>query len=234
MTTETEVPAEHRVPLSRERVLRAAVELADRGGIDAVSMRKVGNHLGVEAMSLYNHVANKEQMLDGMVDLVVGEIDQSEAGGDWKAAMRRRVLAAREVMVRHPWAAGVIESRINMSATMLQYMDSVVGIFRTGGFSLELTHHAMHALGSRMLGFNQELFDDSEALEESPEVAALMLQQMTDEYPNISAMLGEVSHEGEPIGGKGCDDQAEFVFGLDLLLDGLEARRAAPGLEATS
>ncbi|MGI9649426.1 MAG: TetR/AcrR family transcriptional regulator C-terminal domain-containing protein [Acidimicrobiia bacterium] len=227
MTTETEAPADQRAPLSRERVLRAAVQLADHGGIEAVSMRKVGNQLGVEAMSLYNHVANKEEMLDGMVDLVVGEIDQSQDADDWQPAMRQRVLAAREVMVRHPWAAGVIESRINMSATMLQYMDSAVGILLRGGFSLDLAHHALHALGSRILGFNQELFDDSEGLEESPEVAALMMQQMTEEYPNISAMIGEVSHEGEPIGGKGCDDQVEFVFGLDLLLDGLEARRAA-------
>jgi len=227
MTTKTEPATEPRVPLTKDRVLRAAVELADRGGIEAVSMRKVGHQLGVEAMSLYNHVANKDEMLDGMVDLVVGEIDQSSAESDWQTAMRRRVLAAREVMVRHPWAVGVIESRVNMSATMLQYMDSIVGIFKLGDFPLELVHHAMHALGSRILGFNQELFDDSESLVESPEVAALMLQQMTAEYPNISAMLGEVTHEGEPVGGKGCDDQTEFVFGLDLLLDGLEARRAA-------
>ena len=225
MATQTDTPAEPRIPLTRERVLRAAVDLADEGGIESVSMRKVGQQLGVEAMSLYNHVANKEEILDGMVEIVVNEMDPSSSEIDWKPAMRGRVLSAREVMSRHPWAPGVIESRVHMPPAMIKYFDSIVGIFREGGFSLDTTHHAMHALGSRMLGFTQELFDDSAAFEESPDVTALLLQQMTGEYPNISAMLKEITHDDGSIVGEGCDDQVEFVFGLDLMLDGLEKLR---------
>ncbi len=225
MATETEPNSQPRVPLSRERVLRAAIVLADQGGIESLSMRKLGQELGVEAMSLYNHVANKEEILDGMVDVVVSEIDLSSGGTEWKTTLRRQVLSAREVMVRHPWASGMIESRTNITQPMMRYMDSIVGIFRDGGFSLDLAHHAMHALGSRLLGFVQELFDDSDALDESPEVAALMLQQMTEEYPHISAMMLEISHDDDSTVGQGCDDYVEFVFGLDLILDGLERLR---------
>jgi AcrR family transcriptional regulator len=225
MATRTDAPVEPRLPLTRDRVLRAAVELADEGGIEAVSMRKVGQELGVEAMSLYNHVSNKEDMLDGMVDLVVSEIEASPGGADWKAAMRNQVMVAREVMMRHGWAPAIIETRTNMSIPTLKYFDSIVGILRDGGFSLDLVHHALHAMGSRVLGFSQELFDDSDALEQSPEIAALMLQQMTEEYPNISAMLTEITHENESVVGQGCDDNIEFVFALDLILDGLERLR---------
>ncbi|MCP3974513.1 MAG: TetR family transcriptional regulator [bacterium] len=228
MTTQAESPAQPRIPLSRERVLRAAVSLADEGGIGAVSMRKVGNELGVEAMSLYNHVANKEEMLDGMVDIVVGEIDLAVDDVDWKSTMRSRMMSARQILVQHKWAAAVLETRTNMTPPMIKYMDSFIGIFREGGFSSGLTHHAMHALGSRVLGFTQEMFDDSEALEANPEVKAMMLQQMKDQYPNISAMLVDISHEdgGETVG-DGCDDDVEFVFAVDLILDGLERLRDA-------
>jgi AcrR family transcriptional regulator len=219
--------AQPRLPLTPDRVLRAAVDLADRGGIKAVSMRKVGQELGVEAMSLYNHVANKEEMLAGMVDIVVGEIPLDDAGDDWKAAMRHRAMSARRVMMRHPWAPRLIETRPDMTPTMMSYMDSVIGIFRNGGLSLELTHHAMHALGSRMLGFTQELFDDSEAKAENPDVAAVRLQQMTEVYPNISALVADIAHDDDSIVGSGCDDNVEFIFGLDLILDGIERLRAA-------
>jgi len=225
MSTQTDAPAEPRLPLSRERVLRAAVSLADERGIESLSMRKLGQELGVEAMSLYNHVANKEEILDGMIDIVVGEIDLSSAASDWKAAMRNRVLSARQVMTRHPWAPGVLESRTTISGPLMKYIDSIVGIFRDGGLSIDLAHHAMHALGSRLLGFTQELFDDSEALEESPEIAAVMLQQMTAEYPNISALVAQITHDEETILGSGCDDDVEFVFSIDLILDGLERLR---------
>ncbi len=160
--------AEPRVPLSRERVLRAAVELADESGIESLTMRSLGQKLGVEAMSLYNHVANKEDILDGMVDVVMSEINDAVSeldppSGDWKTAMRRRVLAAREILLRHRWAPGVLESRKNESAPMMRYYDSLIGLFQEGGFSNDLTHHALHALGSRALGFTQELYDDSQA-----------------------------------------------------------------------
>ena len=222
MVTQTDSRTEPRIPLTRERVLRAAIGLADEGGIESLSMRKLGQELGVEAMSLYNHVANKEDILDGMVDAVVSEIDLSPGGTDWKSQLRHRVLSAREVMMSHQWAPGVIETRKTISVPMLKYMDSVLGIVVDGGFSIDLAHHAMHTLGSRLLGFAQELYDDSEELDASPEIAALMLQQMTAEYPNISALVAQITHDEDSIIGTGCDDQVEFVFALDLILDGLE------------
>ncbi len=228
MATRIESKAKPRIPLTKERVLRAAITLADENGIESLSMRKLGHELGVEAMSLYNHVANKEEILDGMVDVLVSEIDISAGGSDWKTSMRDQILAARVVMARHPWAPGVIETRKTLSPPLMRYMDTIGGIFLGGGFTVKLLHHAMHALGSRVLGFTQELFDDSEALEQSPEVAAIMLQQMTREYPNISAVVAEISHDEDSIIGSGCDDDVEFVFSLDLILDGLaQARDAA-------
>ncbi len=216
----TNVPP--RVPLNRERVLRAAVAYADRNGIDSLSMRKLGQDLGVEAMSLYNHVKNKDDLLTGMVDTVLAEIDLSPGGSDWKSCLRHRILSARSALINHPWASQVIESRNDISPAMIGYFDGIVGILRDGGLSLDLIHHAMHALGSRMLGFSQELFDESDDESEDPEAAARMMQ-MLERYPNISAMLREISHDpDEPVVGSGCDDQTEFVFGLDLILDGLE------------
>jgi len=214
-----------RLPLSRERVLRAAVRLADREGIDSLSMRRLGQELRVEAMSLYNHVANKEEILDGIVDVVVGEIDPPISGADWKTTMRRRVLAARQILLRHPWASAVIASRVNVTPAMMGYMDSMCGILRKGGFSVDMTHHALHIMGSRILGFVQELYDDSEKLAESPEIAAMMLKQMADQYPYITELATQVSHDEESIVGSGCDDQVEFEIALDLILDGLDRLR---------
>ena len=218
---------EPRVPLSRERVLRAAIDLADDSGIESLTMRTLAQKLGVEAMSLYNHAANKDDILDGMVDAVMNEINDVVSefdvpSGDWKAAMRQRVLSAREILLRHSWAPGVIESRTNVSTTMLRYFDSLIGLFREAGFSTDLTHHAMHALGSRALGFTQELYDDSQEL--GPEEMAIFLQQMAGEYPNITAMVKEISHDADTTLGW-CDDQVEFEFALDLILDGLERLR---------
>ena len=218
-----------RIPLTRERVLRAAITLADAGGIEALSMRRLGQELGVEAMSLYNHVANKDDVLDGMVDAVVGEINDivSEIempSGDWVTAARRRILSARSVLLRHPWAPGVLESRTNMTAPMLRYFDGLIGLFREAGFSVDLTHHAMHALGSRALGFTQELYDDSDDL--SDEAMMMFLQQMSGEYPHLVGMVQEISHDDDSTLGW-CDDQTEFEFALDLILDGLERLRAA-------
>jgi len=227
MSTKAEPSTERRIPLNRERVLHAAVDLADKGGIEAVSMRKVGQELGVEAMSLYNHVANKEDLLDGMVDVIVSEIDTSDDGSDWRSALRHRILSARSAMRRHPWAMSVIETRTTMSQPMISYMDDMLGIVVNGGMSYDLAHHAMHALGSRMLGFTQELFRDTDAVEESPEVAAIMAREMAEAYPNISTMLEHISHDEDSILGAGCDDDVEFAFGLDLILDGLERMRTA-------
>jgi AcrR family transcriptional regulator len=225
----------NRTPLSRERVVRAAIALADEHGIDALSMRKLAQDLRVDPMSLYNHVANKDDLLDGMVDLVVAEIDpvpvkEGDGDGDgWKATLRARIMAARATMLRHRWASRVLESRTDASPMVMRHYETVAGILRDGGFSVDLVHHALHALGSRMLGFSQELFDDSGALAEGPEVMALTAHRMAGDFPNLSAMLLEISHDEATVVGSGCDDQFEFAFALDLLLDGLERRRDASG-----
>jgi AcrR family transcriptional regulator len=221
-TTDSDPDATRRAPLTRERVLRAAVDLADHHGIEALSMRRLGGELGVEAMSLYNHVANKEDLLDGMVDVVLDEIEPPASDGEWKPAIRGRILSARRAMLRHPWASAVIVSRTQPSPVMMRYMDTMAGIFLAGGFSVDLMHHGFHALGSRILGFSQELFDDSAELEQSPEMQAVMLRQMAETYPNITAIAEQVSHDDASVVGSGCDDQFEFEFALDLILDGLE------------
>ena len=221
-----------RTPLSRERVMRAAVDVADAEGIAAVSMRRIGQELGVEAMSLYNHVAGKEALLDAMVDQVAAEIlaavtlpDAPDPAEDWRGALRARALAAREVMLRHRWAPGVLETRTTMSLDIVRYFDGVVAILRAGGFSNDLTHHSLHALGSRVIGFSQELFDPGDAA--AGDASEELLAAMATQIPHLVAMLGEVAHDdpGSTLGW--CDDQSEFEFGLDVVLDGLERRRAS-------
>ncbi len=174
MAQQTE--AVHRAPLNRERVLSAAVVLADEAGVESLSMRKLAQELGVVPMALYKHVANKEELLDGMADVIVGEIDTRPSGSGWRTEVRQRVLSAREVLLHHPWARQVLESRTNKTPVVLDYMDSVIGMFRAGGFSVDRTHHVMHALGSRMWGFTQELFDDSQSV--PADVPPEMLQMM--------------------------------------------------------
>src|SRR3990172_9394989 len=148
MATQPHASPEPRVPLSRERVLRAAIGLDDEGGIESLSMRKLGQRLGVEAMSLYYHAANKDDILDGIVDIVVSEIDVPSGGGDWKAAMRASAISAHEVLLRHPWAASLILSGPTVRPARLRYMDSILGCLREAGFSAEMTDHAYHALDS--------------------------------------------------------------------------------------
>jgi len=218
-----QMDAPRRVPLSRDRVLRAAVALADDAGIESLSMRKLAQELGVVPMALYKHVANKEELLDGMVDVVVDEIHPPVHGADWKSAVRQRILSARRALLRHPWASRVIESRTTPTPVVLEYMDSMIGMFRVGGFSVDLTHHVMHAMGSRMWGFTQELFDDSQSLD--PEVQAVMLREMAGKYPYVTEIAMAVAHDEESVVGQGCDDQFEFEFALDLLLDGFERLR---------
>ncbi len=155
-----------RKPLSRDLVLETAVTLADHEGLAALSMRRLGQELGVEAMSLYHHVANKEALLDGMVDAVVAELNAAAGPGggpqaerDWAAALRTRMLTARTVMLRHKWLPAVLESRTSLSPPLTAYFEGVLATLRAGGFSYDLAHHALHALGSRAIGFSQELFD---------------------------------------------------------------------------
>ena len=219
----TETAAEPRTPLTRERVLKAAVALADNAGIESLSMRRLANELGVEAMSLYNHVDNKEGILDGMVDVVVNEIVEPSVGAEWKTAMRQKGMSARQALLRHPWAPDLIASRNEATPTVMKYMDSVIGILLRGGFSNDLAHHSLHALGSRILGFTQELFETDDPTPEAS--AALMLQIQAGGYPNIAQMLTAVDHGEDSVVGGGCDDQFEFEFALDLILDGLERLR---------
>jgi len=232
MATETDARAEPRSPLTRDRVLAAAVGVADGGGIESLTMRRLAQELGVEAMSLYYHVANKEAVLDGIVEVVMSEINRAVGeidlpGDDWHGAMRRQILAARQVLLRHPWAPEVIESRTTMNPAIVQYYESLLGILRRGGFSYDLVHHAMHALGSRSLGFTQELFEPDDVGGGDDDSALDLLEQMADQVPYLVGMLSEITHDdpGSTLGW--CDDQTEFEFGLDLILDGLERLRQA-------
>jgi AcrR family transcriptional regulator len=220
MSTEIDVSTQPRSPLTRERVLSTAVALADEGGILSLSMRKLAQALDVVPMALYRHVANKDELLDALVDVVIGEIDPPLEGADWKTTIRKRILSARRVLLRHPWASRVMESRKTPTPVVLEYMDSMIGMFRTGGFSLDLTHHAMHAMGSRMFGFTQELFNDTTDVD--PAADAEMWGAMAGTYPFIFEIFTTISHDDASTVGPGCDDQFEFEFALDLMLDGLE------------
>jgi AcrR family transcriptional regulator len=212
-----------RARLNRDRVLRAAIALADTGGIESLTMRKLGVELGVEAMSLYNHVANKDDLLDGMIDGVFGEIDLPSAGTDWRSAMRRRAISAREVLSRHRWATGLMESRTTPGPATLRHHDAVIGTLRTAGFSIEMTAHAYSALDSYIYGFAlQEASLPFDTAEQTAEVAqAIMAQFSSGEYPHLTEMT--VGHVLQP----GYDYGNEFEFGLDLILDGLERARHA-------
>jgi AcrR family transcriptional regulator len=220
MATKIEAQAPPREPLSREKVLGAAVALADAGGVESASMRKIAQELGVVPMALYKHVANKYELLDGMIDVVVGEIDPPRTDADCKTAVRERILSARRALLRHPWASRVMESRTDPTPVVLAYMDSMIGMFRTGGFSMDLTHHAMHVMGSRMMGFAQELFNDNS--DADPDMDMEMYAAMGETYPWISELAMTVNHDDTSVVGAGCDDQFEFEFALDLVLDGLD------------
>jgi AcrR family transcriptional regulator len=221
MAREAEVT--RRVPLSRDRVLRAAVALADDAGIDAVSMRRLAQELGVVPMALYKHVANKDELLDGMVDVVIDEIDPPDPHLAWKDQVRQRVLSARRAVLRHPWARKAIESRTRRTPVVLAYMDSVAGMFRAGGLSVDLTHHVMHALGNRIWGFSPELFDEPEDADgPSPEEQQTLAAEFAQRYPHILE-IAMAATQGDPSRvGRGCDEQFEFEFALDLLLDGFD------------
>ena len=213
--------AGERAPLSRQRILRAAVALADGTGAEAFSMRRLAQELGVVPMALYKHVANKDELLDGMVDVVVGDIAPPPPGAPWKPAVRQQILAARQVLLRHRWAASVIESRPGPTPAVLAHLDSVIGTFRDGGVSADLTHHAMHALGTRLLGFSPELFATGGA-EPSPGASDEAAAAAATAYPRVAEIAAAAAHDAGSTVGGGCDDQFEFAFALDLLLDGIE------------
>ena len=221
MATRTNHGAAPRTPLSRERVLRAAVDLADEGGIASLSMRRLAQELGVEAMSLYRHVRNKDDIVDGMVDLVFGEIGPPPTGADWKTAMCRRAISAREVLARHPWAIGLMESRRRPGPATLRHHDAVIGCLREAGFSIAMAAHAYSVLDSYIYGFALQQaslpFKTSEEVVEGAE--SILRLFPADAYPHLTEMT--VQHILRP----GYDYADEFEFGLDLILDGLERVR---------
>jgi AcrR family transcriptional regulator len=221
--TATGHAAAARAPLSRDQVLRAAVALADEGGIGALSMRKLGQVLGVEAMSLYNHVASKGDLLDGMVDVVFGEIGLPPADGGWRPAMRQRAIAVRAVLSRHRWAIGLMESRRSPGPATLRHHDAVLGCLREAGFSVELTAHAYSLLDSYIYGFAlQEASLPFGTPEETAQVTREIADQMpAGEYPYLAEMA--TAHVLQP----GYQYGSEFEVGLDLILDALE-RTAVP------
>jgi AcrR family transcriptional regulator len=215
-------PPAHRAPLNRDRVLRAAVALADSGGMASVSMRKLGEALGVEAMSLYNHVANKSDLLDGMVDLVFSEIDLPSGDGGWRAQMRRRAISARHALRRHSWAIGLMESRTSPGQATLGHHEAVLACLRQAGFSVELTAHAYSLLDSYIYGFAlQEASLPFGTGEEAAEVAQQIYSQFTaGQYPYLSEIA--VAHVVQP----GYEYADEFETGLELILDSLQAAAA--------
>jgi AcrR family transcriptional regulator len=225
MSTRTDPDAAPRAPLTRRRVLRAAVVLADRGGVAALSMRKLAQELGVEAMSLYHHVANKDDILDGIIDVVFGEIELPTGEAGWEAAMRRRAVSAREALRRHPWATGLMESRRTPGPANIRHHDAVLGVLRDAGFPVELAAHAYSLLDSYIYGFAlQEASLPFHTPEETAEVAQEIMSEFpADEYPHLAEIATE--HVLQP----GYDYGDEFLYGLDLILDGLARALAATG-----
>jgi AcrR family transcriptional regulator len=217
--TRTGQAAAGRAALSRDLVLRAAVTLADEGGIGALSMRKLGQVLGVEAMSLYNHVTDKGDLLDGMVDIVFAEIGLPSGDDGWKLAMRQRAISVREVLGRHRWAIGLMESRRSPGPATLRHHDAVLGCLREAGFPVELTAHAYSLLDSYIYGFAlQEASLPFGSGEEAAQVAHQISGQFASgQYPYLTEMAME--HVLRP----GYDYGGEFAIGLDLILDGLAA-----------
>lgn len=210
--------AADRPTVSRERTLAAAIALADEQGLAAVSMRQVAARLDVVPMALYKHVANKEDLLDGMVETVVAGYEQPAPGGSWPDRVRARVLAARAELVRHPWLRHAIESRTSRTPAVLSHMDAVTGELIDGGLSVDLAHHVMHALGHRIWGFSPEAFDEPGGDTPSPEA----LDAFARTFPHIVAVVRETTRDG----GR-CDADLEFDFALDLLLDGVERLHAS-------
>ena len=218
MSTGRGYGARRREPLSRDRIIRAAIELADRDGLDAVAMRRLGQQLGVEAMSLYKHVADKEDVLAGMADRVAEQFEHPASELDWQSAIRASSIAAHEILQRHPWAASLMESTLKPGPARLAYLDAVIGVLRAAGFSIVDVAHAFGALDSHLYGFVMQVASWPFDADEVPGIAAEMLSELpVERYPNLFEMGTMVATRegGMPL---------DFTFGLDLLLDGLERR----------
>ncbi len=219
-----------RTPLSRERVLATAVALVDSDGVQALTTRRLAATLGVAAMSLYYPLPAKEALLDGVVETVLAEVDAAVSrlptGGDWRARIRRQFLAAREVMLRHPWMPALLGTRRTIPACVYSYYDGIVGTLVGAGFTHHLAHRALHAFGSLPLGFVQEIFSpDSAGGSMDADAAEADLAAMAAALPNLTAMMAAEIHDSTDPTLGWCDSQVEFEFTLDLLLDGLERLR---------
>jgi AcrR family transcriptional regulator len=227
LTAEPSPTATPRSPLSRERVLAAAIELADANGLDGLTMRRLAQELGVEAMTLYYYVKNKEDLLSGMVDMVLNEFVMPAPGAEWKSALRATAISAHDGLVRHPWAANLLFTS-EVRPGRLRYMEGILGGLRDAGFSAEMTHHAYHALDSHILGFTLWQVGITAASEDLPDLAAGFLSQLPrDRFPRLAEHvewhIADVPQE-----------KSEFEFGLDLILGGLERILAGGGAgEAT-
>jgi AcrR family transcriptional regulator len=208
---------QERAPLSRERLLRGAIAVADNGGLGALTMRSLARELGVKPMSLYHHVANKDEILDGVVDIVFGEIELPSADADWRTAMRDRAISARNVLTRHPWATALMSSRTNPGPATLGHHDAVIGTLRRAGFSVEMAAHAFSAIDSYVYGFAlQEVTLPFDGPESVADIAEGILQRFpNDTYPHLAEMTSDYILQ------PGYDYGNEFEFGLDLILDGL-------------
>src|SRR6266550_5377363 len=213
--------AEPRTRLTRERVLRAALAHADAGGLEALTMRKLAEELGVAPMALYRHVANRDDLVDGMVDVVFSEIDLPSAGDDWRAAMRQRAISVRDVLSRHRWAIGLMESRANPGPANLRHHDAVIGSLRAGGFDMAMAANAYSLLDAYIYGFALTKMNlPFDTTTDIAEMAETMLEPFpSGEYPNLAAFITE--HAMKP----GYDFADEFEVGLDVILDGLERVR---------
>jgi AcrR family transcriptional regulator len=212
-----------RPPLTRDRILDAGVTLADRDGIEAVSMRRLGQQLGVEAMSLYKHVEGKDDVLAGIADRIAADFQLPDRDRPWRVTIRECAITAHGVLLRHPWAGPLLESTATPGPARLAYLDAVVGVLRGAGFSLPDVAHAFGALDSHLYGFTMQVVSWPFDAEDMPEVAAEMVETISaDRYPNLVAIGSMVATSGQGI-------PVDFTFGLDLLLDGLERRLAAQG-----
>ena len=220
MSTQAKPAADRRVRLTRDRVLHAAMALADAGGLETLTMRPLGQELGVGPMALYRHVANKEDIMDGIVDLVFGEIAVPAPGADWRAAMRDRAISLRDALMRHRWAIGLMESRRNPGPANLRHHDAVIGSLRAAGFDMAMAAHAYSLLDGYIYGFAlTKMSLPFENTSDIAEVAEMLAPFPLNAYPNLAAFITE--HAMQP----GYDYGDEFEYGLDLILDGLERAR---------
>jgi AcrR family transcriptional regulator len=219
MANKTRKKSVRRSPLTREKVLRAALRIADKSGLDVLSMRNLAQALHVEAMSLYNHVTNKEDILDGLVELVVGEIALPAIGGDWRTEMRQRARSAHAVLMQHPWATMLFVSRVNVGPNMLHYIEATIGCLREAGFSYPIADHAWNALDAYVYGFTLQKLNFPLQPSEYASAAEHFLPLIpVEEFPYFSGMAREV------ISGR-HDGLHQLELGLELLLDGFERLR---------